>query len=123
MRGSDERSGLQACHGIRSERRLMERKEVRPVAPLVRGAVPRADGEPSSSCGGWMPYPGHRHSRAGGGAAALLMLDHRSSQCRITLGADRAYDVYAFTGLRARRITPHAACILVRLPMLLAAPA
>ena len=44
-------------------------------------------------------------------AAALAMLDERG-QCRrrITVGADKAYDVADFVrGLRARRITPHIA--------------
>ena len=42
--------------------------------------------------------------------AALAMLDRRSSRRRITLGADKAYDVEAFVGaLRARAMTPHIA--------------
>ncbi len=58
-------------------------------------------------------------NRAGGTAereAALEMLgrfrpgQHRISPRRITLGADKAYDVTAFVGdLRARKITPHIA--------------
>jgi transposase len=40
--------------------------------------------------------------------AALLMLDRRKGQRRITLGADKAYDVSAFVDeLRARMVTPH----------------
>jgi transposase len=42
--------------------------------------------------------------------AALLMLDRRKGRGRITLGADKAYDVSAFfDDLRARGITPHIA--------------
>ncbi len=53
-------------------------------------------------------------TRAGGTAereAALEMLDHkRPGGRRITLGADKAYDVTAFVGdLRAREVTPHIA--------------
>jgi IS5 family transposase len=53
-------------------------------------------------------------TRAGGTAereAALTMLDRRKGRCRrITLGADKAYDVRSFVeGLRERRVTPHIA--------------
>ncbi len=53
-------------------------------------------------------------SRATGTAereAALEMLGlHRPGRRRITLGADKAYDVTAFVGdLRARKVTPHIA--------------
>jgi len=52
-------------------------------------------------------------TRAGGTAerdAALLLLDRRARGRRITLGADKAYDVAAFvTELRLRRVTPHIA--------------
>ena len=42
--------------------------------------------------------------------AALAMLDRRSSGRRITLGADKAYDVEAFVGaLRERAVAPHIA--------------
>jgi hypothetical protein len=42
--------------------------------------------------------------------AALAMLDRRSSARRITLGADKAYDVEAFVGApRERKLTPHSA--------------
>jgi transposase len=42
--------------------------------------------------------------------AALTMLDRRARPRRITLGADKGYDVAAFvTALRARRVTPHVA--------------
>ena len=42
--------------------------------------------------------------------AALAMLDQRGSLGRITLGADKAYDVRQFIGdLRQREVTPHIA--------------
>jgi transposase len=42
--------------------------------------------------------------------AALAMIDRRASDRRITLGADKAYDVTAFIEeLRSRRVTPHVA--------------
>jgi transposase len=42
--------------------------------------------------------------------AALLMLDRRPRRHRITLGADKLFDVEAFVGdLRARRVSPHIA--------------
>jgi transposase len=42
--------------------------------------------------------------------ATLTMLDRRSNRRRITLAADKAYDVEAFIGdLRARNVTPHIA--------------
>ncbi len=42
--------------------------------------------------------------------AALAMLDRRAGKRRITLGADKGYDVTAFVqALRRRRVTPHIA--------------
>lgn len=42
--------------------------------------------------------------------ATLAMLDRRKRKNRITLGADKAYDVTEFIGeLRTRRVTPHIA--------------
>jgi hypothetical protein len=42
--------------------------------------------------------------------ATLTMLDRQTRRRRVTLGADKAYDVTAFVGdLRARKITPHIA--------------
>jgi transposase len=42
--------------------------------------------------------------------AALTLLDQRGRARRVTLGADKAYDVRQFIGdLRARRVTPHIA--------------
>jgi transposase len=52
-------------------------------------------------------------TRASGTAerdAALVMLDRREGRRRITLGADKGYDVTAFVqALRRRRVTPHVA--------------
>jgi transposase len=52
-------------------------------------------------------------TRASGTAerdAALLLLDRRRRRRRITLAADKGYDVSAFVGsLRQRRVTPHIA--------------
>lgn len=82
----------------------------------------KADGRESRLC-----FMGHvlmenRHglvvgamaTRATGTAereAALALLDrHRGTKRRLTLGADKAYDVAAFIGeLRSRRVTPHVA--------------
>ena len=42
--------------------------------------------------------------------ATLVMLDRRKRKCRITLGADKAYDATAFVeDLRERAVTPHIA--------------
>jgi transposase len=42
--------------------------------------------------------------------ATLALLDRRKAERRITLGADKAYDVTAFVGeLRTRQVTPHIA--------------
>lgn len=42
--------------------------------------------------------------------AALVMLDRRKTRRRVTLAADKAYDVTSFIGdLRARKVTPHIA--------------
>jgi IS5 family transposase len=52
-------------------------------------------------------------TQAGGTAerdAALMMLDRRAGKRRVTLGADKGYDVTAFVvSLRQRRVTPHIA--------------
>lgn len=43
-------------------------------------------------------------------AAALAWLDERRSRRRITLGGDKAYDVFTFVkALKARTVTPHIA--------------
>jgi transposase len=88
-----------------------------PDARLYR----KADGQPSRLC-----YLGHvlmenrnglavdaALTRASGTAereAALAMLDRRNRPGRITLGADKAYDVGAFVDeLRARKVVAHIA--------------
>ena len=81
----------------------------------------KGDGQPAELC-----YIGHAMmenrnglavdsgiTQASGTAereAALAMLDSRTGRRRITLGADKAYDVRAFTeDLRKRAVTPHIA--------------
>lgn len=81
----------------------------------------KGDGQPAKLC-----YIGHAMmenrnglavdggiTQASGTAereAALAMLDGRTGRRRITLGADKAYDVRAFVeDLRARAVTPHIA--------------
>jgi transposase len=89
-----------------------------PEARLYR----KGDGQPAKLC-----YMGHvlmenRHGLVVGGLvtqatgtaereAALALLDHhRTGSRRITLGADKAYDVMEFVGdLRSRSVTPHIA--------------
>lgn len=88
-----------------------------PDARLYR----KADGQPSRLC-----FMGHVLMENGNGLvvdaalthatgtaereAALAMLDRRKGKHRVTLGADKAYDVTGFIGdLRARKVTPHIA--------------
>jgi transposase len=88
-----------------------------PEARLYR----KGDGQPARLC-----YIGHalmenRHGLVVGGAAslatgtaerevALELLDRRQTSRRITLGADKAYDVAQFVhDLRRRSVTPHIA--------------
>jgi transposase len=88
-----------------------------PEARLYR----KGDGQPAKLC-----YIGHvlmenRHGLVVDGTltlatgtaereAALELLDRRSGRHRITLGADKAYDVRQFIAdLRARLVTPHIA--------------
>lgn len=113
-------SGRNADVSFRGEKRSNETHASTsdPDARLYR----KADGQPSRLC-----YIGHalmenRHglvvgslvTRATGTAereAALALLDrHRQPGRRVTVGADKAYDVAAFVrDLRDRRITPHIA--------------
>lgn len=88
-----------------------------PEARLYR----KGSGQPAKLC-----YLGHalmenRHGLAVGGSvtqatgtaereAALQLLDRQANRHRITLGADKAYDVRQFIAdLRARAVTPHIA--------------
>ena len=113
--------GRNAERDFHGEKRSNEthRSTTDPEAKLYR----KGDGQPARLC-----YMGHalmenRHGLAvGGGAtlatgtaereAALALVKHRRGRSgrRITLGADKAYDVTQFvTDLRARRVTPHIA--------------
>ena len=113
-------SGRNADANFRGETRSNE-THASTSDPEVR-LYRKADGQPSQLC-----YMGHALmenrnglvvgaivTRATGTAereAALALLDrHRACDRRVTLGADKAYDVAAFVAdLRSRRITPHIA--------------
>jgi len=111
--------GRNAERGFKKEKRSNEthRSTTDPEARLYK----KGDGQPAKLC-----YLGHalmenRHGLAVDGSltlatgtgereAALQMLDRRPTCRRITLGADKAYDVRQFIGdLRARKVTPHVA--------------
>jgi len=111
--------GRNAERGFHAEKRSNETHQstTDPEARLYK----KGDGQPARLC-----YIGHalmenRHGLAVDGGvtqatgtaereAALAMLDRRPRRRRITLGADKAYDVTGFIGdLRARRVTPHVA--------------
>lgn len=111
--------GRNAERGFHKEKRSNEthRSTTDPEARLYK----KGDGQPAKLC-----YIGHalmenRHGLAVDGGvtqasgtaereAALAMLDRRSARGRVTLGADKAYDVRQFIGdLRARQVTPHVA--------------
>ncbi len=117
--GTPPGSGRNGERDFRAEVRSNETHEstTDPDARLYR----KGDGQESKLC-----YMGHalmenRHglvvdatlTQATGTAereATLAMLDRRSARRRITLGADKAYDVTGFVGeLKARRVTPHIA--------------
>ena len=70
---------------------------------------PRPDGEPPWPGGGRRHEPGHRHGRAGDGACNDGPAGR--GRRRITLGADKAYDVRQFVAgsARAATVTPHIA--------------
>lgn len=89
--------------------------------PIPRHGYKKGDGQPAKRC-----YIGHALmenrnglvvdggiTQASGTAereAALAMLDRRRRRRRITLGADKAYDVRQFVeDLRERSVTPHIA--------------
>ena len=111
--------GRNAERGFHKEKRsnATHRSTTDPEARLYK----KGDGQPAKLC-----YIGHalmenRHGLAVDGGvtqatgmaereAALAMLDRRRGRGRITLGADKAYDVRQFIGdLRARLVTPHVA--------------
>jgi transposase len=111
--------GRNADRNFHGEKRSNETHEstTDPEARLYR----KGDGQPARLC-----YMGHalmenRHGLAVGGVASLAtgtaeretaldLLDRLQAGHRITLGADKAYDVMAFIGdLRSRSVTPHIA--------------
>jgi transposase len=111
--------GRNADRNFHGEKRSNETHEstTDPEARLYR----KGDGQPARLC-----YMGHalmenRHGLAVGGVASLAtgtaeretaldLLDRLQADHRITLGADKAYDVMAFIGdLRSRSVTPHIA--------------
>ncbi len=117
--GEPPRPGRNGERNFRKEKRSNEThaSTTDPDARLYR----KADGHPSRLC-----FMGHvlmenrnglavdaTLTNATGKAereAALAMLDRRPRKHRITLGADKAYDVTEFVGdLRQRQITPHIA--------------
>lgn len=112
-------AGRNAERGFHKEKRSNDTHQSTsdPQARLYK----KGDGQPARLC-----YMGHalmenRHGLAVDGDitqatgtgerdAALAMLDRRSSRRRITLGADKAYDVRQFVkDLRERKVTPHIA--------------
>lgn len=119
--GGDPGGGRNAERNFHGERRSNETHQslTDPEAKLYR----KGDGQPARLC-----YMGHvmmenRHGLAVGGLAtvatgtaeretALGLIDARprGRRRRITLGADKAYDVVQFVeDLRARLVTPHIA--------------
>lgn len=111
--------GRNAERGFHKEKRSNETHQSTsdPQARLYR----KGNGQPAKLC-----YMGHalmenRHGLAVDGLvtqatgfaereATLAMLDRRLRRRRITLGADKAYDVKGFIAdLRRRRVTPHVA--------------
>ena len=75
---------------------------------MLHGAC--ADGEPQRAGGRCRAHPRHRQGGARGGAGDAR---RRRARRRITLGADKAYDVTAFVGdcarARSRRTSPSTA--------------
>jgi transposase len=119
--GDDDRQGpgRNAEHNFHKEKRSNETHQstTDPEARLYR----KGDGQPAKLC-----YMGHalmenRHGLAVGGGisqatgtaerqTALELIDGRGRRRRITLGADKAYDVTQFVhDLRDRSVTPHIA--------------
>ena len=111
--------GRNAERGFHKETRSNETHQstTDPEARLYR----KGNGQPARLC-----FMGHalmenRHGLAVDGLvtqatgtaereATLAMLDRRPGRRRITLGADKAYDVHGFIGdLRRRKVTPHVA--------------
>jgi transposase len=112
-------AGRNAERGFHKEKRSNDTHQSTsdPEARLYK----KGDGQPAKLC-----YMGHalmenRHGLAVDGGvtqatgkaereATLTMLERRASRRRITLGADKAYDVRQFVkDLRQRKVTPHIA--------------
>jgi IS5 family transposase len=111
--------GRNAERGFHKEKRANEthRSTTDPEARLYK----KGDGQPAKLCYMGDALMENRHGLAVDGSvtqatgtaereAALAMLDRRRGRHRITLGADKAYDVRGFIEeLRCRRVTPHIA--------------
>lgn len=112
-------SGRNAERNFHKEKRSNEthRSTTDPEARLYK----KGDGQPAKLC-----YMGHalmenRHGLVVGGGAtlatgkaereeALMLVDGHCGRRRVTLGADKAYDVAEFVAsLRARSVSPHIA--------------
>ena len=118
--GSGEPRGRAATGALLAEVALLQRdprvdhRSGRPALPqgrwpeqpvVLHGPFP--DGEPERAGGRCRADPRHRQGRAGGDPDDARPPRGRR---RITLAADKAYDVTDFVGeLRARRVTPHIA--------------
>lgn len=111
--------GHDAERGFHNEKRSNDTHQSTsdPQAQLYK----KGDGQPAKLCHMGHAVMENRHGLAVDGgvtqatgkaerAAALAMLERRPSRRRITLGADKAYDVRQFVkDLRERNITPHMA--------------
>lgn len=111
--------GRNAERGFHKEKRSNETHQstTDPEARLYK----KGGGQPAKLCYMGPALMENRHGLAVDGLvtqatgtaereAALAMLDRRPCRRRITLGADKAYDVRQFVeDLRARRVTPHVA--------------
>jgi hypothetical protein len=112
-------AGRNAERGFHKEKRSNDTHQSTsdPQARLYK----KGDGQPAKLCYMGPALMENRHGLAVDGGitqatgtgerdAALAMLDRRPSQQRITLGADKAYDVRQFVkDLRERKVTPHIA--------------
>jgi len=112
-------TGRNAERGFHKEKRSNDTHQSTsdPQARLYK----KGDGQPAKLCYIRHTLMENRHGLAVDGSitqatgtaereAALAMLDRRPSRRRITLGADKAYDVVQFVkDLRERKVTPHIA--------------
>jgi hypothetical protein len=123
-REAGREAGRNAEHNFHGERRTNDTHQstTDPEARLYK----KGDGQPARLCYIAHALMENRHGLAVAGEvsqatgmaereAALRLVDHcrgqgRRGRRRITLGADKAYDVRQFVGdLRARQVTPHIA--------------